>query len=103
MVERTISASGLDDVDGTEYLLTRVGKVERQLVDWDNSIHCDDVLSCAEEDMEFSQSETVAVGHVLYFKSEFKADGYSLGDLVYSLPLAPGQKKQVVTLGRNLV
>ena len=42
------------------------------------------------------QSVSVAHGHLLHFKSEWVADGYSLGDLLYSLPLAPGQKKQVV-------
>jgi len=33
---------------------------------------------------------------VLHYKALFKADGYSMGDLIYSLPLAPGQKKQIV-------
>lgn len=42
------------------------------------------------------QSVSVAHGHLLHFKSEWIADGYSLGDLIYSLPLAPGQKKQIV-------
>jgi hypothetical protein len=42
------------------------------------------------------QAVTVATGHILHYKSEFKADGYSLGDLLYSVPLAPGQKKQIV-------
>ena len=40
---------------------------------------------------------TISTGHVLTYKSEFRADGYSLGNLLYSLPLAPGQKKQIVT------
>ncbi|MBN8245969.1 MAG: hypothetical protein J0L84_00845 [Verrucomicrobia bacterium] len=38
---------------------------------------------------------SIAYGHVLHFKQTWVADGYSLGDLLYSLPLAPGQKKQV--------
>ena len=42
------------------------------------------------------QSVSVAHGHLLHFKSEWIADGYSLGDLLYSLPLAPGQKKKIV-------
>lgn len=46
--------------------------------------------------VEFAQAVSVATGHILHYKVLFKADGYSLGDLVYSLPLAPGQKKQVV-------
>ncbi|GHD04325.1 N-acetylmuramoyl-L-alanine amidase [Zhihengliuella salsuginis] len=48
-------------------------------------------------ELNFYQSLTVATGHVLFYRSVFKADGYSLGDLVYSLPLAPGQKKQIVS------
>ncbi len=48
-------------------------------------------------ELQVFQSVTVATGHILHYKSEFKADGYSLGDLLYSLPLAPGQKKQIVT------
>jgi hypothetical protein len=44
----------------------------------------------------FYQATSIAHGHILHYKQIWKADGYSLGDLVYSLPLAPGQKKQVV-------
>ncbi len=44
----------------------------------------------------FYQAATISHGHVLYYKQVWKADGYSLGDLLYSLPLAPGQKKQIV-------
>jgi hypothetical protein len=44
----------------------------------------------------FYQSTTIAHGHLLHFKQVWKADGYSMGDLLYSLPLAPGQKKQIV-------
>ena len=39
------------------------------------------------------QACTIAHGHVLRFKQEWVADGYSMGNLLYSLPLAPGQKK----------
>lgn len=41
------------------------------------------------------QATTIAHGHILQFKQIWKADGYSLGDLLYSLPLAPGQKKKI--------
>ena len=40
------------------------------------------------------QAASVAHGHLLHFKQEWRPDGYSIGDLIYSLPLAPGQKKQ---------
>lgn len=42
------------------------------------------------------QATTIAHGHLLQYRQEWLADGYSLGDLLYSLPLAPGQKKQIV-------
>ena len=44
------------------------------------------------------QACTIAHGHVLRFKQEWVADGYSMGSLLYSLPLAPGQKKQIAVL-----
>ena len=44
------------------------------------------------------QACTVAHGHLLHFKQEWIADGYSMGRLLYSLPLAPGQKKQIAVL-----
>ena len=44
------------------------------------------------------QAASVAHGHLLHFKQEWRPDGYSLGDLMYSLPLAPGQKKQIAVL-----
>lgn len=42
------------------------------------------------------QATSIAHGHLLHFKQEWFNDGYSIGDLLYSLPLAPGQKKQIV-------
>ncbi len=42
------------------------------------------------------QAISIAHGHLLHFKQEWFHDGYSIGDLLYSLPLAPGQKKQIV-------
>lgn len=43
-----------------------------------------------------TQAATIAHGHILQFRQTWKADGYSLGDLLYSLPLAPCQKKEIV-------
>ena len=43
-----------------------------------------------------AQAATIAHGHILQFRQTWKADGYSMGDLVYSLPLAPCQKKEIV-------
>ncbi|PXX75151.1 hypothetical protein [Rivihabitans pingtungensis] len=42
------------------------------------------------------QSASICHGHILNFRQVWRADGYSMGDLLYSLPLAPGQKKQIV-------
>ncbi len=52
-------------------------------VDWDS-------------DPTFYQAVTIAHGHILTYKQVWKAAGYSLGDLLYSVPLAPGQKKNIV-------
>lgn len=41
---------------------------------------------------------SLAYGHILHYKQEWTADGFSLGDLLYSLPLAPGQKKQIAVI-----
>jgi hypothetical protein len=44
------------------------------------------------------QATTIAHGHLLTLKQVWRADGYSLGDLLYSLPLAPGQQKLISVL-----
>jgi hypothetical protein len=44
------------------------------------------------------QAISVAHGHLLTLRQVWRADGYSLGDLLYSLPLAPCQKKQIATI-----
>ena len=54
-------------------------------IDWDN-------------EPTIYQAASIAHGHLLHFKQEWIADGYSIGDLAYSLPLAPGQKKQIAVL-----
>lgn len=52
-------------------------------VDWD-------------ENPTIYEAVSIAHGHLLNFKQEWYSAGYSIGDLLYSLPLAPGQKKQIV-------
>jgi hypothetical protein len=51
-------------------------------VDWDETPH-------------FYQAAEIAHGHLLHFKQVWYSDGYSLGDLLYSVPLAPGQKRMI--------
>lgn len=60
----------------------------RKRLTCDNAVDWDD-------DPTIYQACTIAHGHVLRFKQEWVADGYSMGNLLYSLPLAPGQKKQI--------
>jgi competence ComEA-like helix-hairpin-helix protein len=60
-------------------------------------------LSCSspvdwDDDPTIYQACTIANGHLLRFKQEWIADGYSMGSLLYSLPLAPGQKKQIAVV-----
>jgi hypothetical protein len=47
------------------------------------------------------QATTIAHGHLLTIKQVWRADGYSMGDLLYSLPLAPGQQKLISLLDWN--
>lgn len=63
----------------------------RSVLDFDSAIDWD-------EDPTIYQAVSLAHGHLLQFKQEWISDGFSLGDIVYSLPLAPGQKKQIVVL-----
>jgi pimeloyl-ACP methyl ester carboxylesterase len=58
---------------------------EQNFVDWDDT-------------PTFYQATTIAHGHILQFRQVWKADGYSLGDLLHSIPLAPCQQKQIVTI-----
>jgi len=83
--------------DGSFELVGDNKKIKRGQVDLSNPIRWQDAPDY-NTNLSLYQSVTVATGHILHYKSEFKADGYSLGDLLYSLALAPGQKKEVVVL-----
>lgn len=103
----------ISDPDVSEYTLVRrttreddvdfslIGGTEttprNRVVDLANPIRWADAPG-NHQNLSFYQAVSVAAGHILHYKSVFKADGYSLGDLLYSLPLAPGQKKQMVVL-----
>jgi hypothetical protein len=67
----------------------------RKPVDLDNPVAWQDDPD-DRKNLSLYQAVTIATGHLLHYKSTFKADGYSLGELIYSLPLAPGQKKEIV-------
>lgn len=86
-LERRTSMKALRD-----YLSARRKKAAgRAELNEDNPVDWD-------ETPEFYQATSIAHGHLLHFKQEWKADGYSLGELVKSIPLAPGQKKQIAIL-----
>ena len=72
-------------------------RATRSPVTLENPIRWQDAPD-ASSSLSIHQAVSVAVGHVLHYKSVFKSDGYSIGDVLYSVPLAPGQKKQIVTL-----
>ena len=82
--------------DGSRYdLVGARQKRPRKPVDLDNPVAWQDAPE-DQRSLSFYQAVTIATGHILHYRSLFKADGYSLGDLVYSLALAPGQKKEIV-------
>ena len=89
----------ITDIRGnSQYNLTGARTtIKRQVINFGNPVRWQDSPDSA-SNLSFYQAVTVATGHILHYKSVFKADGYSLGDLLYSLPLAPGQKKQIVVL-----
>ncbi|RUL78249.1 papain-like cysteine protease family protein [Dyella choica] len=81
--------------DGSFDLTGGSTKVQRGPVDLHNPVKWQDAPDY-HSNLSLYQAVTVATGHILHYKAEFRADGYSLGDMLYSLPLAPGQKKQIV-------
>ena len=85
------------DGDGNlKYKLTGgASTISRGLINLQNPIRWQDSPD-SDANLSLYQAVSVATGHILHYKSVFKADGYSLGELLYSLPLAPGQKKQIV-------
>ena len=64
---------------------------ERAMLDADSPIDWDDTPTVY-------LALDLAFGHLLQFREVWRADGYSLGDLLYSLPLAPGQRRQVAVV-----
>ncbi|KAH6868978.1 hypothetical protein B0T10DRAFT_501963 [Thelonectria olida] len=88
---------GTDKFNQVIYRLVSHGKINRRQIDLNNLVQWQDITD-DRADMALYQAVTVATGHILHYRSEFRADGYSLGDLIYSLPLAPGQKKQIITI-----
>ena len=99
------------DPDVANYVLTRdskdnfileggLSKIARQPVDLGNPIRWQDAPD-DHSNLSLYQAVTVATGHVLHYSVTTKADGYSLGELLTSLPLAPGQKKQIVVFDQT--
>jgi hypothetical protein len=63
----------------------------RTVLDADHAVDWDDTPT-------IHLAMEVAHGHLLQYREVWRADGYSLGDLLYSLPLAPGQRRQVAVV-----
>ena len=94
-----VSAKSILDVAKTSKYLDIIRAIDQSLVVEPDRTR----LSCRnpvdwDDDPTIYQACTVAHGHMLHFKQEWIADGYSMGRLLYSLPLAPGQKKQIAVL-----
>ncbi|MBB6560017.1 hypothetical protein HNP48_002689 [Acidovorax soli] len=56
-----------------------------------------------DEEPVITQAVTISHGRILTIKQKWRSDGYSLGDLLYSLPLAPLQKKNIAIVDWNRV
>ncbi|MEI6418585.1 MAG: hypothetical protein WCO82_05925, partial [Sphingomonadales bacterium] len=94
---------------GTQFALAGAARAQRRRpISLNNPIRWHDTASSAAlanngagqppQAITLYQTASIATGHVLHYRSQFRADGYSLGNLLYSLPLAPGQQKQIVVI-----
>jgi hypothetical protein len=93
--------------------LTLAGPVTSKLVDRipiDQPLSVDgfrDQLAGIDSTGTFTEDEAVpmaaslGLGYVLRMAQQWKFDGLGLGDLVYSLPLAPGEQQQVAVFERQ--
>jgi len=92
-VDEIQRAAWLSEVSGTRDLIAAAVRESaiRQPLDADHPIDWDETPT-------IYQAITIARGHLLEFREVWRADGYSLGDLLHSLPLAPGQRRQVAIL-----
>ena len=88
------------DSKGNFILEGGLSKITRKPVDLGNPIRWQDAPD-NHNNLSLYQAVTVATGHVLHYSVTTKADGYSLGELLHSLPLAPGQKKQIVVFDQT--
>lgn len=77
-IRTLLKASSVSNVPVSRGLLSHSNRL-----DWDES-------------PTFFQACSVAHGHILHIKQKMSHFGYSIGDIVGSIPLAPGQKKQIV-------
>jgi len=86
-------AAWLSSVGQTKELIDAGLRVDtgRTVLDADHAIDWDDTPTV-------HLAIQIAHGHVLQYREVWRADGYSLGDLLYSLPLAPGQRRQVAVV-----
>ena len=93
-VRELAKASWVSELDRTKELLTAALQAPdvRTEVDDTHPIHWD------YNEAKIYQAVTIANGHILEFREVWRADGYSLGDLLSSLPLAPGQRRQVAVV-----
>jgi hypothetical protein len=86
-------AAWLSDVAHTKTLIDASlrTRASRGALDADHAIDWDDTPT-------IYPAIEIAHGHLLQYREVWRADGYSLGDLLYSLPLAPGQRRQVAVV-----
>lgn len=50
---------------------------------------------------QLPKASTLALGYIVTMRQTWLPDGYSLGDLVYSLPLAPGEEQRIAVVERQ--
>ena len=92
-LEAVARAAWLSEVGRTKELIDVAlgGSTGRTVLDADDPIDWDETPT-------IHQTIELAHGHVLHMREVWRADGFSLGDLLYSLPLAPLQRRQIAVV-----
>ncbi|MET4726698.1 hypothetical protein ABIE09_000469 [Lysobacter enzymogenes] len=91
VVRRGLSREAEAGDDGSAVAVARLfrGQVTREdRIQWDSELGP-------------AEAVTISHGRILTIKQTWRSDGYSLGDLRYSLPLAPLQKKNIAIIDWN--
>jgi outer membrane protein OmpA-like peptidoglycan-associated protein len=90
------------DTVGSPVLLRDLHLVDRVAIDRPVSVEAfGRVIAGADTPRKLPLAATLAIGYVVTMAQRWTQKGLALGDLVYSLPLAPGEQQRIVVVERT--